>query len=222
MDSPASPLSLRAIVFDFDGTLATTPLDFGHMHQRARDAMAGYIPVPEILEGPVLEDIERLCADREPELAARARAAAMRAIEEVEVETARKARLFPFVRPMLEALQSRNIAPAIISRNCPAAIFTVFPDAREHFRCVLTREDVEKVKPDPGHLLKALQIIGCGPETGLMVGDHPMDIRTGKRAGTLTAGVASGGTGMGALAGERPDYLAGDAGELMRNLGLMP
>ena len=212
---------IKAVVFDFDGTLALSPLDFGHMHRKARQALARYAEVPETLEGPILEDIDRICGELAPVTALLARHAAMEAIEEVEVEAAREGALFPFVRPMLAALRRADIAAAIITRNCRAAVTAVFPDVNEYAACVLTRKDVERVKPDPGHLLAALDKMGRPAGQSLMVGDHAMDILVGKRAGTLTAGVGSGNSSVEKLADWEPDFLAADAGELLRQLGLL-
>jgi len=83
---------------------------------------------------------------------------------------------------------------------------------------VLTREDVAAVKPDPSHLLAALGAIGAGPEESLMVGDHPQDVLTARRAGTLAAAVASGGTDREELARSKPDFLEDDAGKLLEEL----
>lgn len=217
MNAPLVPSLLRAGVFDFDGTLVSAPFkDFSRMHARAREALLPYADIPHKLEGPVLEDIERICAGMDQSTAALARRAALRAIEEVEVETAALCEVFPFVMPMLEDLKSRGVATAIITRNCPRAVFTAFPDASRHFRCILTREDVDRVKPHPAHLLQALAILDCRPENALMVGDHPMDVQTGKRAGTYTAGVTGEGEQALRLAEEQPDILAENAGEVMR------
>jgi phosphoglycolate phosphatase len=211
---------IKGYVFDFDGTLSDTPLDFTTMHERAREAMRPFAPIPDTFEGPVLEDIARVCAALPPAVAAEARAAAMRVIEEVEVETARRCRLFPFTRPVLAALKTRGLPAGVITRNCAAAVFTVFPDLRDHVVCVLTREDVTRPKPYPDHLLQALDLMGVAPAEALMTGDHPMDLLTGKNAGSLTAGVASGGTSLERLAAEGPDFLAADLGELMRKGGI--
>jgi phosphoglycolate phosphatase len=51
-----------------------------------------------------------------------------------------------------------------------------------------------------------------------MVGDHPTDIQVGKKAGARTAGVGTGEGTRERLARESPDFLAADAGELMRGL----
>ncbi len=184
------------------------------------EALALFAPVRLDFDGFVLEEIARVCAGLDAATAEKARSTALKAIEEVEVAAAARCSLFPFVRPMLEALRAQGISLALITRNCPAAVFTVFPDAREHFACILTREDVHKVKPHPEHLLAALERLGHGTQDSLMVGDHPMDIQVGKRAGVRTAGVASGFTSCQRLAEEGPDMLAEDAGELMRRMGL--
>jgi phosphoglycolate phosphatase len=213
---------ISGYVFDFDGTLCATPLNFDIMHQKAMEAMLPYASIPQPFAGPVLEDIDRVCAALPPDLAAKARQAAMKAIEAMEVETARQCRLFPYTRPLLSILKALGVPAAVITRNCAAAVYTAFPDLAEHVACVLTRDDVSKPKPDPEHLLLALSRMGLAPDHALMVGDHPLDLQTGKRAGTLTAGVASGNSSLRRLAAEAPDYLADDLGQLMRRAGILP
>jgi phosphoglycolate phosphatase len=94
----------------------------------------------------------------------------------------------------------------------------VFPDATNYLAALLTREDVDAVKPDPSHLLAALQAVGVGPSEALMVGDHPSDMLTARRAGTFSGAVASGGTPMEELLRDDPDFFAPDVGELLRGL----
>jgi phosphoglycolate phosphatase len=108
-----------------------------------------------------------------------------------------------------------------VTRNCPEAIFAVFPDIDDYCSCVLTRDHVKNVKPDPEHLGPALERADCSGAQALMVGDHPMDIEAGKRAGTHTAAVLTGETGFAELLAAKPDVIAPDAAALMRGLGLM-
>ena len=220
MPPAPDPDRLRAALFDFDGTLAVPTLDFSVMRKRAREAMSAYAAIPQEALYPVMEELAHLCDGLDPETAARARRDTMAAIEEVELEASGRSSLFPFVRPMLADLRGRGIVCAVVTRNCPGAVYTVFPDLDEHVACVLTRNDVANVKPHPEHIGKALSIIGRAPEEALMIGDHPMDIEAGKRAGTYTAGVVTGESSREALAGAAPDWLAEDAGQLMRTLGL--
>lgn len=221
---------LKAVIFDFDGTLAVSTLDYALMRQKAREAVREVLPdgfsyTPE-QQGhvPAMEELTALCGAVGvfgDAAVRRVRAAAMDAIARVELEAAGRSSLFPFVRPMLRTLGAQGIRCGIITRNCRASIQTVFPDHEELCGCVLTRDDVEKVKPDPAHLLAALQALDCAPKEALMVGDHPMDIQVGRKAGTRTAGVASAESPFADLVKEKPTWLARDAGELVRWLGLM-
>jgi phosphoglycolate phosphatase len=55
-----------------------------------------------------------------------------------------------------------------------------------------------------------------------MTGDHPMDVETGKRAGSLTGAVASGEYSLSGLAAAKPDFLAPDGETLLRELEILP
>jgi phosphoglycolate phosphatase len=209
---------LAAVLFDFDGTLAVPTLDFALMRRRTLEALAPFSGKAFRPEAMIVEELDRVASLLPPEEAAAARGAAFAAIEAVEMEAASRSSLFPFVRPMLAALRRKEIAIGIITRNFPPAVLTVFPDLPAYSPCVLTREDVVRVKPHPEHLERAFQRLGVSPETTLMVGDHPTDIQVGKRTGARTAGVGTGEGSRERLAGECPDFLAADAGELMRGL----
>lgn len=209
---------IAALVFDFDGTLAVPTLDFSVMRRAAIRAMQEHVDVPDRPDLPTMELLALL--GTETDAAKAARAAALAAVRQVEIDAAGKSSLFPFVRPMLARLKETGLAMAIVTRNCPEAVAAVFPDAAAHGP-VLTRDDVPRVKPDPDHLIAALQRLDVAPQHALMVGDHTMDVEVGKRAKTLTAAVASGEHSLEKLAACNPDYLAADGGELMRMLGVL-
>jgi phosphoglycolate phosphatase len=65
------------------------------------------------------------------------------------------------------------------------------------------------------HLLLALERLTTPAGTALMVGDHPLDIQTGKRAGTLTAGVTSGNSSEADLSKSGADWTARNCEELV-------
>ena len=208
---------LAAALFDFDGTLAVPTLDFALM-RKTLEALVPFAREPFRPEAMIVEELDRVASLLPPREAEAARRAAFAAIEAVEMEAAARSSLFPFVRPILAALREKKIAVGIITRNFPSAVFTVFPDLRAHASCILTREDVARVKPHPDHLEAAFLRLGVSPETALMVGDHPTDIQAGKKTGARTAGVGTGEGSRERLARELPDFLAADAGELMRGL----
>ncbi|MBI4805747.1 MAG: HAD family hydrolase [Desulfovibrio sp.] len=209
---------LRAVVFDFDGTLARPALDFPLMKRRIAALAQEYLNTPEPGQTPALEWIEALAKNLDADQARSFRDRSHALIQDMEEEAASRTSLFEFVRPALRRLSSRGIAPAVITRNNRQAVATVFPDAKDYLSALLTREDVGAVKPDPTHLLAALQAVGVGPSEALMVGDHPSDVLTARRAGTFAGAVASGGTPMEELLRDGPDFFAPDVGELLRSL----
>lgn len=210
---------LRAAVFDFDGTLARPALDFPLMKRRI-GALASSLTGAPVMPGglPALEWIEALGRLMPPAQAEAFRRGSHALIEEMEREAAARTSLFEFVRPMLSRLGGRGVALAVITRNSRQAVETVFPDAGDYLAAVLTREDVAAVKPDPSHLLTALGQLDALPGETLMVGDHPLDVLTARRAGAMAGAVASGDTSYADLQAADPDFLAEDAHELFERL----
>jgi phosphoglycolate phosphatase len=189
-------VKLKAIIFDFDGTLAELRLDFAQMKRQLRILAQDYFPqLPETPNVPALEWLETLCFNlhqRDKAVALEFEERANSLITGIELEAAHRGSLFPFTRSILQELREDRIKVAIITRNCEAAVRIVFPDLDQYCAGFLARDHVHRVKPDPDHILRALEKIAAPPESALMVGDHPLDMQTGKRAGIMTAGVWSG------------------------------
>ncbi|GAB7080279.1 HAD family hydrolase [Megalodesulfovibrio paquesii] len=213
----------RAVVFDFDGTLAELVIDFEDMRRRVAAVAAEFLlPAPVPGSTPVLEwiDTTRL------EIAGRCGHdagvhfffQAHAAVTGLELEAALRGRLFQGTRPLLQQLRQAGTRLGIITRNCDAAVRQVFPDVNDWCEAFLPREGVRRVKPNPQHLLEALTLLQCNPAEALMVGDHPMDIATALRAGVQAAGVASGRVGMQALADAGAHVVAADAPALFAHL----
>ncbi len=190
------PKQLKSIIFDFDGTLAELRLDFPEMKRQlgllAQEYFSRGLQPPN---APALEWLEALHARLQQRNEAAAQEFETRAnalIQAIEIAAAHGGALFPFTRSLLLKLKEGGIKVAIITRNCEAAVRMVFPDLEHYCAGFLARDHVRRVKPDPDHLLRALETIAASPESALMVGDHPLDMQTGKSAGIMTAGVSSG------------------------------
>ena len=113
-------------------------------------------------------------------------------IERIEIQAANNGELFDGTKELLESLKTQEISCGIITRNCAKAVKIVFPDILSYCPVVVCRNDVKKVKPHPEHLNTALNKLGSLPQNTLTIGDHPLDIETGRNAGTWTCGVLTG------------------------------
>ncbi len=110
----------------------------------------------------------------------------------MEIEAAANGELFPQTKELFTRLKLSEVSTGVITRNCDKAIKTVFPDILSYCKAVVCRDMVKNVKPHPEHLNKALQMLNSSANTTLMIGDHPLDIQTGRNLGTYTAGVLTG------------------------------
>jgi phosphoglycolate phosphatase len=187
---------IKTIIFDFDGTLAKLNIDFQIMRNAVIDIISVYgVDQDKLHTGFVLEMIDGafdILNRRSPRQARNFLAETNTVIENIEIEAAENGELFGRTKELLQSLQLMNISCGIITRNCARAIKIVFPDILSYCPVVVCRDDVNKVKPHPEHISLALTKLGSSTPSTLMVGDHPIDIKTGHNAGTKTCGVLTG------------------------------
>jgi phosphoglycolate phosphatase len=215
--------SIRAVFFDFDGTLAKLNIDFPLMRQAVLDLIGAYgVPLNGLSNLYVLEMIkaaQALISEKHPRKEEYFVEKAIVLISNIETEAAKKGELIGGTREMLAELKRRNIKAGVVTRNCQAAVTMVFPDIFNYCDSVITREMTRNVKPHPEHLFVALQSLGVAPELSSMVGDHPMDIKIGKDAGTITIGVLSGYSTSDELIKAGADIIINKAADL---IGVLP
>ena len=65
-------------------------------------------------------------------------------------------------------------------------------ELKEYFPSVITPDDVTEVKPSPRPFLKAMEELHVQPEECFVVGDEPVDMIGGKKAGAKTIGLPQG------------------------------
>lgn len=205
--------SLEAVLFDLDGTLVETNIDFPGMRQAILAAAARHGAAAEELEGLDALKIIATAGERVP-VPDRFREETEAILQEIELAAGAGARAMPGAAALLETLAERRIAVGIVTRNCAPAAQLALERAGLPWGLLLTRADVPRVKPDPLHLLLAAERLGANPSRTLMVGDHPMDVVAGRAAGMWTAGLAPSPAAEARLAAERPHLLVRDLGEL--------
>ncbi|MFW5739705.1 MAG: HAD family hydrolase [Myxococcota bacterium] len=83
------------------------------------------------------------------------------------------------------------------------------------FGCIIGLEHVERAKPDPQPIERALQRLGSSAERALMVGDTPDDIHAGRLAGTATVGVTTGAYDQGDLEAAGADLVVDSLSKLL-------
>jgi HAD superfamily hydrolase (TIGR01509 family) len=165
---------IRAVLFDFDGTL-TRPeaIDFSALRAR--------VGVPS--GTPILEFIESLPAVEE-------RARRHRILEDFEAAAARASLPNTGAEEILLLLHERGFRLGILTRNTRNSIDLALGNFRRvgHslFDAIITREHEGRPKPHPDGVYAAAHLLGVTPEEMLVVGDFIFDIDAGRAAGSPT------------------------------------
>ncbi len=209
---------IKAVILDFDGTLAELNMDFAAMKEKILDLIEEYgIARDSLREGYILEIIDEVTSillKKEQRLAKRFAEKAQEMLREKELEAASESRLLPGVESMLRNLRIAEVKVGIITRNCDGAVRKICSYIESLCDAFLSRDSVERVKPDPHHLATLLDRLGVTVEDAIMVGDHPMDILAGKRVGMRTVGVLTGRTTRDQFLETGADYVLESASQL--------
>jgi pyrophosphatase PpaX len=202
---------LKAVLFDFDGTLVDT-MELIHQSMRhatlevlgrkmPRDRLMANVgqPLPVQMAAfdpdKVAEMLEsyRLYNDENHE----------RLIEE-----------YPNVASSLARLKDAGLGVGVVTskrRHSVELALDSFPSLREVTDVFVTLEDTTEHKPRPEPLLKGLEKLGnVPPENAAYVGDAPFDITAARAAGTRAVAVSWGGFTADRLRASDPDHLAPD------------
>lgn len=187
------PEQIDAVVFDFDGTLAETNINFAKMRRRIIELMKEWNLWEEGLDEDkyVLDIIgagrEALAPD--DDAIQQFQVEADEILEQVELETCADAAPFPGVVGALDRLRDAGFRVGIVTRNCRAGVASVTSRHRLHHDLLSTRDDVNNVKPHPDHLRCALELLDARPQHAVMIGDHITDIQGAQGLDVYTIGV---------------------------------
>lgn len=177
--------SLRAVLFDLDGTLVETHIDFPAM-TRAMLALAAQSNVPaSVVEG---KDILGLVDAAAASVTAQGgdgvlfRRVAHDDLEQRELQGCAHPRMLPGTDTLLHQLRDAGLKIGIVTRNCRRVSQELVARFDLPHDVLLTRDDVALAKPNPEHLWDALQVLGIRAGKSAMAGDHWMDIQAGQAA----------------------------------------
>ncbi|MEI6153237.1 MAG: HAD-IA family hydrolase [Deltaproteobacteria bacterium] len=212
--------NIKAVVFDFDGTLTPLTLNFDSLRAEIVKIAREYVneKILDDMQGQYIIEMiygiaQRLDGQNGP---SEFKNRAFERLRVLEVEAARGKDVFPYTRNVMRSLHNKSIKTGIITRSCIDALKTVFPDIFDYTDSIVTREGIEHVKPHPDHVLEVLRILNVDPDETLIVGDHPTDVMAGRSAGTYTAGVLTGRTTREAFEEAGATYILNDIREIIQ------
>lgn len=199
-------MAVKALLFDFDGTLLNTnELIIQTFMHVLNERFPGQFSPKDCLKfiGPSLKQTFNDIAPGEEEaLIAKYRAWNIEHHDELVSQ-------YPDVVSTLEQLKAQGIRLAIVStkRNDTIDRGLSILGATHLFDVRIGTDDVHNVKPDPEPVLLALERLGINKDDAIMIGDNLHDIEAGHRAGVRAAGVAWAIKGEAYLQQFQPEYI---------------
>ncbi len=183
-------MSVRAIVFDLDGTLVETAPD---LH-----AVLAELLESEGLRAPPLAVVRGMIGDGARALIRRAHAWQDRAIDETELERlyrrfldrytaepARWSRPYAGVPEVLRSLRDRGHRLGVCTNKpqLPSERLLAAVGLAPLLDTIVGGDILPVRKPDPAHLAATLEALGARPETAVMVGDSANDLAVARGLG---------------------------------------
>lgn len=158
---------LRGIIFDLDGTLVQSNLDFDRIRQEMN--------LPQTT--PILEALETMDVRR----AARCR----EILERHERQAANQATVMPGAADFLDCLDGLKLLRGVVTRNSRQSALEMLSQFSHRFDPVISRDD-GPVKPDPWAILQICEAWNLLPQQVAVIGDFRFDIEADRSAGAKT------------------------------------
>jgi phosphoglycolate phosphatase len=184
---------ISLIVYDFDGTLVDTLFDIADAVNLSLDELGLRTLSRETVCKYVGKGVERLMAQSIEGTGYSDLSHACQLFRKHYSENLMNhTRFYPAGREILHHFRDKRQA---ICSNKPEDFvrrILVSLKSLEAFDAILGGDSLTTRKPDPEGLLHLLDRFQCSPEQAVLVGDSPVDIETGKRAGVYTCVVTFG------------------------------
>lgn len=160
-------MPIRAVIFDLDGTITQSFLDFDAIRMELGLAVDS---------GPILEAMRRMDESQ--------RAHAHQVIAVHEQRAIEASSLNEQAVSVLDFLRKKEIPVGVLTRNTRENALAVAQKHALQFDAVVGRDEAP-VKPDPAGVFLLCKEFGVRPEETLVVGDYVFDLLSARAAGAV-------------------------------------
>lgn len=211
-------MKIKLIIFDFDGTLGDTRANIIMTMQETMRVLGYPVAGEEAIAATIGLTLEDGFRELFPGLTERDILRCADVYRDLFEKNLRKMvpKLFPHVKETLNLLKGRGYILSVASSRQSVSLKGFLHDmsVEDCISYILGADNVEKSKPDPEPVLKTLRELGIPAEESLVVGDMPVDIIMGLRAGAATCGVTYGNSSRDDLVEAGAGYIIDDISEL--------
>ena len=194
-------MTIKAVIFDLDGTIASFNIDYRAVRADVRSFLikrglpASVLSINEsIFEMLKKTEIFMKNNGKSEKTMMETRQKALAIAEKYELEAAKTTSLLPGVLETLKALKKMDLKIGLCTINSEKSTNYILKrfGIAEFFNAVTPRDSVKYVKPNTEHLEAALKALGVNPEEAIVIGDGAIDMRCAKELKAIAVGLPTG------------------------------
>ena len=192
--------TLKAVIFDLDGTLVTFNLDVTSCRKEVIQYLTkqgisrDLFSMKETAFDMLIKVKNHLGTNATEEQLQRIKTKVFSIVEKYELKSAKETKLFTGIPEALKALKDMNMKLAVCTISGTKAAEYILDRFKigHFFDAVITRDDVVAVKPHRIHLQKVLETLDVLPQETVLVGDSTKDMACAEKLKVLAVGVTTG------------------------------
>jgi len=209
---------VKAVVIDMDGTITQFNLNFMDARRKILQELDRMnLRTQEMNEQvPGYAIIKMLRKSLDPKEFNSVREKVYKILEDMETDAASKVAVYPGAPEAIKRLRARLLKIGIVTNNGRRGTEMTLRrlNLSGLFDTIVTRDDHEEMKPDPGPVLKVIENLRATAEESVLVGDGVMDVLAAKSAGLRSVAVSTGPFDLQRILKVEPDYLIGSINDL--------
>jgi len=211
-----APGKIKGIVFDLDGTLIHSSIDFPKMKRHMIDILeANGVPqgllTTKNLNVEIFEKAERAWDEKGKPESERigVRAQLEKAMNQGEIEAIATVEQVEEATETVRTLKEKGYKLAILTRSHHAYAVEALKKigAYKYFDLIIGRNETPKPKPYAEAMEHTAELMGVRLDEVVLVGDHRLDMMSAANAGCLFVGVCTGRRGDESWGGQKPEVL---------------
>jgi HAD superfamily hydrolase (TIGR01549 family) len=209
-------MTIKAVVFDLDGTLASFNIDYMAVRADVRSFL-----IKRGLPASILSTNENIFEMlKKTEIFLKNNGKSKKAIKEVlgkalaiaeeyELEAAKSTSLLPGVAETLNVLKRMGLKIGLFTINSEKSTNYILRRFRiaGFFDAVIPRNSVKYVKPNSEHLEAVLKALEINPEETIVVGDGVSDMKCARELKAIAAGLPTGLSSLKELINSGANYI---------------